>query len=79
MINLITNKKLRKFGLIVGMIFPLLLGLIIPYIRGHSFAEWTLFIGIPLFITGIVKPKLLYLPYKFWITLGQYLGRRPAL
>ena len=74
MINLITNKKLRKFGLIVGMIFPLLLGLIIPYIRGHSFAEWTLFIGIPLFITGIVKPKLLYLPYKFWITLGQYLG-----
>ncbi len=71
----ITNKELREFGLIVGIIFPFLLGLIIPFIRGHSFAEWTLFVGIPLLITGILKPKLLYFPYKFWISIGHYLGR----
>ena len=59
--NLISNKELRKFGLIVGIIFPLLLGLIIPFIRGNSFAEWTLYVGIPLLITGIVKPRLLNL------------------
>ena len=70
----ITNKELRKFGLIVGIIFPLLLGLIIPLIRGHAFNEWTLFVGIPLLITGILKPRLLNLPYKFWIYLGNYLG-----
>ena len=72
--NLITNKELRKFGLIIGIIFPLLLGLIVPFIRGHSFAAWTLFIGVPLFITGILKPSLLNLPYKFWMSLGHYLG-----
>ncbi len=72
--NFISKKKLRKFGLIVGIIFPLLLGLIIPFIRGHSFASWTLFVGIPLLITGIVNPKLLNLPYKIWISLGHYLG-----
>ena len=71
----ITNKDLREFGLCVGIIFPLLIGLIIPFVRGHSFAEWTLFVGIPLLITGILKPKLLHLPYKFWISLGYYLGR----
>ena len=72
--HLITNKELRKFGLIVGIIFPLLLGLIIPFIRGYSFAEWTLFVGIPLLITGILKPGLLKLPYEIWISLGHYLG-----
>ena len=72
--NKITKQELRKFGLTVGTIFPLLLGLIIPLIRGHSFAEWTLFIGIPLFITGLFKPNFLLFPYKFWISLGHYLG-----
>ena len=72
--NTVTNKQLREFGILVGIIFPLLLGLIIPFIRGHSFAEWTLLIGIPLLITGVLKPKLLLLPYKFWISLGLYLG-----
>ena len=72
--NSITNNELRKFGLVVGFIFPLLLGFIIPIMRGHSFAEWTLFVGIPLLITGTLKPKLLLLPYKFWISLGYVLG-----
>ena len=72
--HLIKTKELRRFGLTVGIIFPLFLGLIVPLIRGHSFAEWTLFIGFPLLITGLVKPNLLYFPYKFWISLGLYLG-----
>ncbi len=72
--NLIKNIELRKFGLVVGIFFPLLLGLIIPFFRGHDFAQWTLFIGIPLIITGIFKPRLLHYPYKIWIAIGHYLG-----
>ena len=75
MTNSITKKELRKFGIVVGLVFPILIGLIIPFIRGHSFSEWTLFFSIPLLLTGIFKPKLLYLPFKIWISLGNFLGR----
>ena len=69
-----SNKELRKFGLFVGIAFPLILGGIIPFIYGHPFANWTIFIGIPLIILGIIQPKLLLLIYKVWIQLGTILG-----
>lgn len=67
-------KQLREFGLLIGITFPVLLGWIIPKVYGHPFANWTLFIGIPLLIIGILNPSLLSRPYKLWISLGYSLG-----
>ena len=68
------KRKLREFGLLFGLAFPILIGFLIPYIAGHSFKVWTLFIGIPSLILATIQPKLLFWPYKFWMALGHILG-----
>lgn len=70
----ISKSKLRSFGILIGILFPLIIGLIVPLIFGHNFREWTLFIGIPLFILGLISPNLLLWPYKKWMQFGNILG-----
>ena len=70
----ISQKQLREFGFLIGFGFPILLGWIIPVINGHLFRYWTLWIGIPLLILGILKPYFLLFPYKAWMMLGHALG-----
>ena len=70
----ITKRQLREFGILIGVGFPLLIGYLIPAITGHGFREWTLWIGIPGMIIGLVSPRLLLHPYKGWMVLGNILG-----
>ncbi len=70
----IAKKQLREFGFLIGFGFPILLGWIIPAFGGHAFRGWTLWIAIPFLITGILKPRLLFYPYKGWMLLGLALG-----
>ena len=73
--EILTKKKLREFGFLVGLGIPIIIGLIIPIILNHSFRLWTLFLSCPLLILAIFYPQLLFYPYKFWIGLGNLLGR----
>ncbi|WP_320675024.1 SxtJ family membrane protein [Prochlorococcus sp. MIT 1341] len=70
----ISTKKLREFGILIGLAFPIFIGWILPTIGGHSFRAWTLLIGIPALILGLLKPSLLNTPYKGWMALGHALG-----
>ena len=70
----ISKKQLREFGFLIGFGFPILIGLIIPAFGGHAFRTWTLYVGLPSFILGILKPSLLFYPYKGWMILGLALG-----
>ena len=70
----ITNKKLREFGILLGIGFPVLIGWLLPSLTGHGFRAWTLWVGVPGFILGFVAPRLLYYPYKYWMALGHALG-----
>ena len=70
----IEKKQLRQFGFLIGFGFPTIIGWIIPAFGGHLFREWTLWIAIPFLIIGILKPSLLFYPYKVWISLGLALG-----
>ena len=70
----ISKKQLREFGFLIGLGFPILIGFIIPAFGGHAFRAWTLFVGLPSFILGILKPSLLFYPYKAWMKLGLALG-----
>ena len=72
--EIIYKKQLREFGLLIGFGFPILLGWLIPTLTGHEFREWTLWVGFIGLIIGLISPRLLYYPYKFWIKLGVILG-----
>tara|TARA_B100001250_G_scaffold359592_1_gene336539 strand:+ start:372 stop:764 length:393 start_codon:yes stop_codon:yes gene_type:complete len=70
----ISKKKLRQFGFLIGFGFPILIGWIIPAVGGHVFRTWTLWIAFPSLMIGILKPRLLFYPYKGWMLLGLALG-----
>ena len=70
----ITTKQLREFGILIGFGFPFLLGWLIPFIYGHDFRIWTLWIGLPNILLAFIKPYLLFYPYKLWMRLGFILG-----
>ena len=72
--NNISKKQLRDFGLLIGFGFPFFIGWLIPFLTGHDFRSWTLWIGLPNLLIGIIKPYLLYYPYKLWMKLGLILG-----
>ena len=70
----ISKKQLRQFGFILGFGFPIIIGWLIPAITGHLFRSWSLWVGCPALILGILKPSLLSYPYKGWMALGLALG-----
>ena len=69
-----SQKQLREFGLLIGFGFPILIGWILPSLFGHEFRAWTLWVGIPGLILGLISPRLLHYPYKGWMALGHALG-----
>ena len=70
----ISKKQLLEFGILIGFGFPLFIGWLFPALFGHGFRSWTLWVGIPALILGLVSPRLLHYPYKSWIALGNALG-----
>ncbi len=72
--EIISNKQLREFGLLIGFGFPLLIGWLIPVLTGHGFRVWTLWVGLIGLLFGMTSPRHLYYPYKFWMKLGLTLG-----
>ena len=72
--NPINKKILREFGLLIGVVFPFLIGWALPSLGGHPFRIWTFWIGFPFLISAILRPGLLFYPYKLWMRLGYILG-----
>ena len=72
--NSTSIKLLREFGFVFGIGLPLLIGLILPALFGHSVRVWTIWVGSPIFLLAIISPKTLDLPYKVWMKIGQVLG-----
>ena len=70
----VSKKQLREFGFLIGFGMPILVGWIIPAIGGHLFRTWTFWISVPSLIIGILRPGLLFYPYKVWMSLGLVLG-----
>jgi predicted branched-subunit amino acid permease len=67
-------KQLKEFGYLIGFVFPVLIGWLLPALFGHGFRVWTLWVAIPGVILGLVAPELLRQPYRAWMALGHVLG-----
>ncbi|MFN9646311.1 MAG: SxtJ family membrane protein [Cyanobacteriota bacterium] len=69
-----SRRQLRDFGLLIGVVFPVLLGWLLPALHGHPFRQWTLWIGGPALVLGLAWPSALAWPYRGWMALGHALG-----
>jgi hypothetical protein len=68
-----TPKRLRSFGLIVGMVFA---GIAIwPLLwRGESLRFWAVGVAGALVVPALVYPRSLRAVYRVWMVLGEGLG-----
>ena len=70
----ISKKQLREFGILIGFGFPFLIGFLLPVLLGHELRVWTLWIGAPGFILGLISPRFIHYPFKVWMAFGYALG-----
>ena len=70
----VSKKQLRKFGVLLGIVFPVVFGWLIPALKGHHAPVWPFVIGIPSLTLGLIAPRLLQWPYQGWMQLGHILG-----
>lgn len=70
----ISKKILREFGILIGLVFPILIGWVLPSLSNHPFRIWTLWISISSLFLAIAAPSLLLYPYIAWMKLGHFLG-----
>ena len=69
-----SSKIYKEFGILIAILFPLIIGFLLPFITGHSFRLWTFWIGIPSLILAFSAPNYLKIPYDLWISIGNTLG-----
>ena len=69
-----SKKQLREFGILLGIVFPVVFGWLIPALKGHHPPIWPFAIGIPSLTLGLIAPRLLKWPYQGWMKLGHVLG-----
>ena len=70
----VSKKQLREFGVLLGIVFPVVFGWLIPALKGHHAPVWPFVIGIPSLTLGVIAPRLLQRPYQGWMQLGHILG-----
>tara|TARA_B100000242_G_C42742348_1_gene346262 strand:+ start:107 stop:502 length:396 start_codon:yes stop_codon:yes gene_type:complete len=70
----ITKKQLREFGLILVFFIPIIFGWLVPFLFGHKFRTWTIWIGSISFLITIFNPFFLFYPYKLWMAIGDLLA-----
>jgi hypothetical protein len=66
------RRDLRKFGLLVGLVFALLAAW--TWWRGGSASPYLLAMAIPLLVAGIAYPPALKWPYVGWMSMALVLG-----
>ncbi len=66
-----TPKVLREFGLTVGSLLALLVGLVFPWLGDRTILIWPFWIGGICIILGLVAPRSLIWIYYGWMRFGQ--------
>ena len=70
----LNRKYLREFGLLTGTIIAVLFGLIIPWVKGHSFSFVPWMIAVIFWLLSLLTPMTLKPIYHTWMKIGAVLG-----
>jgi len=69
-----TPRELRKFGLVVGLIFVGVIGLLLPLWHHRAIPIWPFVPGAPLVVLGLLAPRWLGPVHRVWMLIGGALG-----
>lgn len=69
------KKGLREFGLILGSIFAILFGIILPLLHRHTPPPWPWVIAVILWTLAILSPPTLNPIYQIWVRIGLTTGK----
>lgn len=70
----LTKKDLRRFGFLVGTIFLVLFGMILPYLKNRGFIAWPYIVGACFIFPSIIYPMSLKYIHAIWMKIGHVLG-----
>lgn len=70
----LTKKDLRKFGFLVGTLFMLLFGMILPYLKNRGFVAWPYVVGTIFVLPALFSPLVLRPVHFVWMQIGHVLG-----
>ena len=69
-----SNKELRKFGLVTGAMLILFFDLLIPWIWGFAMPLWPVVVAGVLAAMALLWPASLRPVYKVWMRFAESLG-----
>ncbi len=67
--------ELRKFGLALAVMFPLIFALFLPWLFDHARPRWPLAAGGIFLLWALVWPRGLYPVYRAWMAVAGVLGK----
>lgn len=67
------SKLLRNFGLTMAIMFILVFGLVMPWIRDVVWPRWPWIVAAVFSATGLIYPKMLRPVYIVWMQLAHVL------
>jgi hypothetical protein len=65
---------LRNFGLTLAFIFSGIIGFLFPLISDKEILLWPFWVGIPLCLLSLIRPRWLAILYTPWMKIGHLLG-----
>jgi hypothetical protein len=68
------HQALRAFAYSLSWAFPLVFGLLLPWLFSYAWQLWPLFVSASLLTLALLHPGWLYYPYRLWMALGMALG-----
>jgi len=68
------RKVLREFGVFVGGLLAILIGVVFPLLQGHPVIIWPLLAGVVSGLIGLIAPGILRPIYYLWMRFSQALA-----
>ena len=68
------TKQLKQFALTMSWAFPLVFSGLLPWLFGFNIHWWPFVISAVLLVLYLVKPILIYYPYRLWMSIAGVLG-----
>jgi heme/copper-type cytochrome/quinol oxidase subunit 4 len=70
-----TDGEAYKFALLITCTLPILFGILLPVIFGHSYPTWPWLAGVSFGLIGLIFPQAMKHIHVYWHIFGEKIGK----